>query len=238
MIGVDPRKYDAVFYEEDEYLAESRIPPQNVIRWKETAKGEKMTNTKIVTWSNGSKSLMIGSQLFDLQISDNHQFTFLFPHHPSGAMIGLRRIEKKMRAMPYSGMRRKGVSRPAKNVQKQKKIQTAITIVDPEEEKKKREEEIKRRQKAQRDERMKRQNQERRQYHSDQMGPLNADYLGEDLSSDYDQSDIDDEQLSTDGDFINDNEELQLSTDEEKSDANEPEFSSLRKSGIISSDEE
>merc|ERR1719330_152644 len=92
-LSVDSRPYDQEMYEDEmdeetmqdeEGRARLKLKVENTIRWrqgsdKETGQPRMETNTRIVRWSDGSLSLHLGSEIFDvhkqpLQSDFNHLF--------------------------------------------------------------------------------------------------------------------------------------------------------------------
>uniref|UniRef100_A0A0M3I890 RNA polymerase-associated protein LEO1 n=1 Tax=Ascaris lumbricoides TaxID=6252 RepID=A0A0M3I890_ASCLU len=90
-LSIEPRPFDHEHYEdefdEDEQMDEEgrarlKLRVENTIRWRyafdEGGNIVKLSNSKIVRWSDGTMSLFLGSEAFDVQVQpmqhDNHLF--------------------------------------------------------------------------------------------------------------------------------------------------------------------
>ncbi|KAH9817845.1 Leo1-like protein-domain-containing protein [Melampsora americana] len=63
--------------DEPKFKSTSIFPDHNTIRWRwvtdSNGKPVKQSNTRVVCWSDGSKSLQVGSELFDMVFIHDHQ---------------------------------------------------------------------------------------------------------------------------------------------------------------------
>ncbi|VDM47858.1 unnamed protein product [Toxocara canis] len=90
-LSIEPRPFDHEHYEdefdEDELMDEEgrarlKLRVENTIRWRyafdDAGNIVKLSNSKIVRWSDGTMSLFLGSEAFDVQVQpmqhDNHLF--------------------------------------------------------------------------------------------------------------------------------------------------------------------
>lgn len=79
----------------------------NTLRWKfehdEDGNRRKVSNARFVQWSDGSVSLQVGEELFDVptkSISKDHSYLTLM-HPEDGILRGMRRFTKSMNFQPY-----------------------------------------------------------------------------------------------------------------------------------------
>lgn len=109
-LSIETREYDPNFYEdeidEEEYDNEGRarlkLKVENTIRWRKN-KDERESNTRIVEWSDGTLSLYLGSEIFDLNEKSTGEFGHLFIRQ--GLRQGLQGqaiIDKKLSIRPNS----------------------------------------------------------------------------------------------------------------------------------------
>lgn len=148
-LSVEPRPFDAEFYEdeaeEDDELDEEgrtrlKLKVENTIRWRKIAdaSGNETTqsNARIVKWSDGTQSLIVGNEKFDMNtmplIGD---FNHLFIRQGTG-LQGQAVFKTKLTFRPYSTnslTHRKMMGRLAHrinhSIQKVKVI--PVTTVDP-----------------------------------------------------------------------------------------------------------
>ncbi|KAL0342530.1 UNVERIFIED_CONTAM: protein LEO1 [Sesamum calycinum] len=111
IIGIDPNQFDpATYVEEDFYVIDASgvnrlIPPTNIIRWREVTNPDGTTsvesNTRFVTWSDGSLQLLIGKEAFGISEQDAQGIeSYLFLRHEQGIYQSQGLISRKMIVMP------------------------------------------------------------------------------------------------------------------------------------------
>lgn len=90
-LSIDTREYDPMFYEdeidEDEQLdnegrAKMKLKVENTIRWRRVKDSDgneiNQTNARVVEWSDGTMSLYLGSEIFDLDEKSIGECSHLF----------------------------------------------------------------------------------------------------------------------------------------------------------------
>ncbi|KAK4473616.1 hypothetical protein MN116_002968 [Schistosoma mekongi] len=114
-LSVETRPFDPNFYEdeldEDEILDEEgrtrlKLKVENTIRWRigKTADGEMVheSNARIVRWSDGSLSLHLGDEIFDIHKVDiQSDYNYLFIREGSG-LQGQSSLKTKLTFRPHS----------------------------------------------------------------------------------------------------------------------------------------
>lgn len=114
-LSVETRPFDPNFYEdeldEDEVLDEEgrtrlKLKVENTIRWRigKTPDGEPVheSNSRIVRWSDGSLSLHLGDEIFDIHKVDIHSdYNYLFIREGSG-LQGQSSLRTKLTFRPHS----------------------------------------------------------------------------------------------------------------------------------------
>ena len=131
----DPNTFDPQFDENDD-SEDVLLSIQNTIRWRNHPTLEKQSNTRMVKWSDGSYSLMIGDELFEANINDisKSQFTLLQYHQAQGCFQTVTKFKKNMSFRPHStsSLTHKKLTRAiAKKHAKTDKTKTLITKEDP-----------------------------------------------------------------------------------------------------------
>ncbi|PRT54870.1 RNA polymerase-associated protein LEO1 [Wickerhamiella sorbophila] len=88
-IAVDPQRFDAETAVES--LAADQDFDENTVRWKyaKTADGEvaKVSNARIVEWSDGSRTLQVGSEQFDIRTQKPYEPLFITKNHLAERML-------------------------------------------------------------------------------------------------------------------------------------------------------
>ncbi|KAA3672687.1 RNA polymerase-associated protein LEO1 [Paragonimus westermani] len=114
-LSVETRPFDPTLYEdeldEDEVLDEEgrtrlKLKVENTIRWRfgKTPDGELVheSNSRIVRWSDGSLSLHLGDEIFDIHKVDIHSdYNYLFIREGSG-LQGQSSLRTKLTFRPHS----------------------------------------------------------------------------------------------------------------------------------------
>ena len=64
ILAIEPRPFEAVNFEDEEEGGDedSKGKADNVIRWRDTEGSGRQSNARIVTWSDGSMTLHVGSE--------------------------------------------------------------------------------------------------------------------------------------------------------------------------------
>ncbi|KAL2516067.1 Uncharacterized protein Fot_30038 [Forsythia ovata] len=113
IVGIDPKPFDPSTYVAQDFFATDksgsrrRIPPKNIIRWRNVKNPDGTTsvesNSRFVRWSDGSLQLLIGKESFDVSEQDIHDIqTHVFSIHEKEILQCEGRIKKKMHFMPSS----------------------------------------------------------------------------------------------------------------------------------------
>ncbi|ANB14985.1 Leo1p [Sugiyamaella lignohabitans] len=109
---MEPHPFEASKFQEE--LSEEqandggfKVRNENTVRWKyaKDSKGNvtKQSNSRIVKWSDGSMSLQLGQELFDIVIQEPYDQTFLCLSHPANSLLQTAGIfTKNMRIVPTS----------------------------------------------------------------------------------------------------------------------------------------
>lgn len=131
----DPMNFDPQFDENDD-SEDVLLTIQNTIRWRNHPTLEKQSNTRLVKWSDGSFSLMIGDELFEANVNDvsKSQFNLLQYHQAQGCFQTSTKFKKSMSFRPHStsSVTHKKLTRAiAKKHAKIDKTKTLITKEDP-----------------------------------------------------------------------------------------------------------
>ncbi|VDD94419.1 unnamed protein product [Enterobius vermicularis] len=113
-LSVDSRPFDQEHYEdeidEDEYLDEEgrgrlKLKVENTLRWRykldEEGNLAKQSNAKIIRWSDGTMSLKLGNELFDVQCQLMQRDNHLFMRQGAG-LQGHAVFSKKLVFRPFS----------------------------------------------------------------------------------------------------------------------------------------
>ncbi|GMR47945.1 hypothetical protein PMAYCL1PPCAC_18140, partial [Pristionchus mayeri] len=112
-LSVAKRPFDPAYYEEDDdddaLDAEGRnrlkLKVENTIRWRsfETEDGEEMkeSNAKMVKWSDGSMSMHLGNEVFDVQVMDVNDHNHLYIRQGQG-LVGQAVFNTKINLRPHS----------------------------------------------------------------------------------------------------------------------------------------
>lgn len=112
-LSVAKRPFDPNYYEEDDdedaLDAEGRnrlkLKVENTIRWRslETENGEDMkeSNAKMVKWSDGSMSMHLGNEVFDVQVMPVNDHNHLYIRQGQG-LVGQAVFNTKLNLRPHS----------------------------------------------------------------------------------------------------------------------------------------
>jgi RNA polymerase-associated protein LEO1 len=119
-----------------------KLAGENTIRWREvhddsTDEIKKQTNTKVVRWSDGSMSLLVGEELFDMSITSlQTQFQYLSTNYPDESIMEMQgRLTDQVTIKPYTttgSTHRKIAAVIASRHVKQVKTRMVATDRDPE----------------------------------------------------------------------------------------------------------
>lgn len=131
--------------EEDANNAASLLHAASSIRWRNGPKSEggKASNARMVKWSDGSWSLMVGEELFDISrqsMTTEHNYIF-GRHAEEGSMECLGRLRERIMIRPYitdDQRHRKYLAAAAVASAKASadvRVKMAVTVADPEMEK-------------------------------------------------------------------------------------------------------
>ena len=118
-LHVDPDEFNPETFEE-EYLEGSvdagtknlisdsekmKLRVENMIRWRVNAEtGKRESNARFVKWSDGSMSLVVGGEMFQIESKDiSHDNQVLFNLHPAdGLMVAEQKIKETVTFQPFS----------------------------------------------------------------------------------------------------------------------------------------
>ncbi|GMT12650.1 hypothetical protein PFISCL1PPCAC_3947, partial [Pristionchus fissidentatus] len=112
-LSVAKRPFDPAYYEEDDdddaLDAEGRnrlkLKVENTIRWRSTIneEGEEMkeSNAKMVKWSDGTMSMYLGNEIFDVQHLDVNDYNHLYIRQGQG-LVGQAVFNTKINLRPHS----------------------------------------------------------------------------------------------------------------------------------------
>lgn len=139
-LGYDPSPWDSMNFDpqfdEHDDSEDVLLTIQNTMRWRNHPTLEKESNTRLVKWSDGSFSLMIGDELFEANVNDvsKSQFTLLQYHQTQGCFQTSTKFKKSMSFRPHStssSTHKKLTRAIAKKHAKIDKTKTLITKEDP-----------------------------------------------------------------------------------------------------------
>ena len=108
VLSVQPKKFEAenfipenpVMYEDEQGRNQIKgCDIENYIRWREL-EGKKESNAKLVKWEDGSYTMFVGNEAFEVTITENHH-TFSYVRH-RGIYIKGKETSKKMMFKPCS----------------------------------------------------------------------------------------------------------------------------------------
>jgi RNA polymerase-associated protein LEO1 len=178
------------------------------IRWRNDPKtGIRQSNSRLVKWSDGSHSLMVGEELFDLSIqSMSAENNYIFGRHAEeGSMECLGKLKERIMIRPYitdDQRHRKYLAAAAVASAKANsdvRVKLAVTVADPEMEKQRmvklEQEKIKARRKLE----AKRRNLKQRSFERVARTGLSAKFLEE-----RDEDELGEEEDEYEDDFIDD----------------------------------
>jgi len=108
LLGIQSRPFDPETFEEEEQVEEEedggKTRVENVIRWRETREtGERQSNARVVTWSDGSMTLHVGSEvLVAQQVPIPEGTTHLFTRHQGSHLECHGVLKHKLTLAPAS----------------------------------------------------------------------------------------------------------------------------------------
>jgi len=143
ILAFQPRPFDPETFEEEDAAEEEEMGgektrPENVIRWRESREtGEKQSNARVVTWSDGSMTLHVGSEvLVAQQVSIPEGSTHLYTRHKGSNLECHGVLKQKMTLAPASRQSKTHQVLMHKiartHTGKGKKVQVIATTEDPE----------------------------------------------------------------------------------------------------------
>lgn len=106
ILSFQPRPFDSAEYrpEDDTEIGGDRGPSaDNVVRWRETAEGNKESNARMVRWSDGSMTLHVGSEVLaahSTSMGEGH--THLYIRHKGSHLECHGVLRKKLGLRPVS----------------------------------------------------------------------------------------------------------------------------------------
>ena len=116
-LSIDPRPFDAATYQgeggEEEVLDEEgktrlKMSVENTIRWQYVPSEDnpeqmkKISNARVVKWSDGSMSLHLGGEIFDIHtMNENHDHNHMYVKQGNG-LVGQAVFKKKLTFRPHS----------------------------------------------------------------------------------------------------------------------------------------
>ncbi|EGC30793.1 hypothetical protein DICPUDRAFT_157421 [Dictyostelium purpureum] len=231
ILGIQPKPFDPLTFEEDELNSEQKNKNFNniesVIRWRwgldSNGRPAKESNTRFVTWPDGSAHLFIGNEVLEIKEQDLRNEQFYVYSSQEGFIECESKIDSRINIRP-ANIRSKVHQRLSESVAKKSlkvsRIKSIQTTLDPEKEKEQREKElletIRENKKKQEEENKPRKNK-----------ALTSDYLEDDEYDGYrnekgDDFIVDDEEgeMSEDGDY-KPSEDEESGSDEAGSDEDE-----------------
>ena len=108
LLGIQSRPFDPETFEEEEQVEEEedggKTRVENVIRWRESREtGERQSNARVVTWSDGSMTLHVGSEvLVAQQVPIPEGTTHLFTRHQGSHLECHGVLKHKLTLAPAS----------------------------------------------------------------------------------------------------------------------------------------
>ena len=155
ILAVEPEAFDPNTYQlsQVEYLDDRgqkrvRLSHENAIRWRWATGPDgglvRESNARIVEWSDGSRTLSVGDEVFDVrEIDISGEHTFLYARIPN-LIQAQGRLEQKFVFRPASlssGTHRRLASVLDRHSVRKQKVRATTTLVDPKKEKEERERE-------------------------------------------------------------------------------------------------
>ena len=108
LLGIQSRPFDPETFEEEEQVEEEedggKTRVENVIRWRESREtGERQSNARVVTWSDGSMTLHVGSEvLVAQQVPIPEGTTHLYTRHQGSHLECHGVLKHKLTLAPAS----------------------------------------------------------------------------------------------------------------------------------------
>lgn len=147
-LTVDPKPFDSQRFlksvESGSSVAESqkiRLQNENTIRWRYAKEGEgkvtKQSNARFVKWSDGSYSLQVGEEMFDVAVQTPYEQHFLCLSYPESQMLHTQSLlNKTMSIRPSSTQsetHKRLTAELARRAQNQSSlVQSVATLDNPE----------------------------------------------------------------------------------------------------------
>ncbi|CAI4221354.1 unnamed protein product [Auanema sp. JU1783] len=253
-LSVETKPFDPDEYEENgeddttdnEGKSRLKLKVENTLRWRysKDANGVELkeSNAKMVRWSDGSMSLHLGNEIFDVQEMPVNAHTHLYVKHLSG-LSGLSVFEKKLQFRPHSTdskTHRKVTLNMADRTRKTGQVKMLTEVgVNPDEAKR---EAIKREEESLRAA-MRKENQQRAARNRDRNRPLTSGFLEDTMYSDDEgrrrsRRGDDAPLIGVDSDDSDDGRRLDAAKDDSNSEDERNQRKSNTKKKIMSSDED
>jgi RNA polymerase-associated protein LEO1 len=110
---VDPRPFDPDLYEPldpaEATQHELQLSVENTMRWRyvqdadDPTKVHAESNSRIITWSDGSRSLLVGDELLELVSATTAKHQYLVSiHHEDNMIVPEKSLQHKLLVQPYS----------------------------------------------------------------------------------------------------------------------------------------
>ncbi|KAI8816338.1 Leo1-like protein-domain-containing protein [Fimicolochytrium jonesii] len=150
-MNVEHRPFDPDTWDEEDDAATleragdeavSSVQLENTLRWRsvrdENGEESKESNARLVRWSDGSFSLVLGGEFFDATVAAGPQHQYLSAQIPDPGVFQMQnRVPQIMMFRPYGVnqlVHKKLTKEIAKKHQKGIKTKSIVTMVDPEKE--------------------------------------------------------------------------------------------------------
>lgn len=109
-LNLEPRHFDAAKFAEAEKTDDQIALEANTVRWKYAAarnsaeqKVTRVSNARIVEWSDGSRTLQLGNEHFEIKIHNHSEAAFLCEEHKDESLLATRElITSTMSFLPTS----------------------------------------------------------------------------------------------------------------------------------------
>eukprot|EP00325_Prymnesiales_sp_UTEX-LB-985_P006940 CAMPEP_0174710072 /NCGR_PEP_ID=MMETSP1094-20130205/11813_1 /TAXON_ID=156173 /ORGANISM="Chrysochromulina brevifilum, Strain UTEX LB 985" /LENGTH=386 /DNA_ID=CAMNT_0015908813 /DNA_START=138 /DNA_END=1298 /DNA_ORIENTATION=- len=105
ILQFQPRPFDPETYEDEDAAEDEdgKARAENVVRWRETASGERQSNARLVTWSDGSMTLHVGDEVLTAQqVPIPGGTTHLYTRHARAGLECHGILKQKMSLAPAS----------------------------------------------------------------------------------------------------------------------------------------
>lgn len=119
-LHVEPTPFDPLTWQPND---QTHI--QNTLRWKyDLNNGLKKSNARIIKWSDGSRTLLIGSEQFEISQKNIVDHQYLVAHHQSDAVLQTQARFNNVWSFKPIGMNSATHLRIAKSLKFQKQVKT------------------------------------------------------------------------------------------------------------------